>query len=500
MRSTPCALGLLLGGALGLGACAPDGPFLQVSIEGIPEAAASITAYTLLNDRIANQTPTFPTDARTSLVMGLLLDRPAAGALSVAVGAQDEGGCLLATGDVLTAVREQDTVLKLELPLSRLAMPLCETRSAAILGAEPGQISTAGRTPRGERGLDVLGWGFRPGTTVRIGGVPQCATLSSARRLHVDAPVLVQPPGPALIEVQVPGAEAVQSASSLIVNMAPIEAMWRPPQRYAPSAELLDVAAMPQAPGLPPQVLALDRLGQGWLYRFDTDLAGDRQLTADPAGRLFTLSELQLGQSAALAAADLDGDGRTDLAVVSPVGSFLLRRTDSGALETLASRPTILGQDAALADLDGDGRADWLVAGDALRVYRNPGDGRFADVESQRIELPTAALAVADLDGDGAKDVVAVAAPPSPLVRVLYNRGGLLTEPRDYAVRACPASNPRPGLVVALLDDDSLPDLAVNGSAALLLNRGGSFEYRYIGGVTPCFGGSAVAAADLKEN
>lgn len=397
LRSTiRWALGLVLGGALGLGACAPDGPFLQVSIEGIPDGAASITAYALLNDRLANQAPTFPTGTRTSLVMGLLLDHPATGSLSVTAGAQDESGCLRATGDVLTAVREQDTVLKLELKLSPLATPLCETRGAAILGAEPGQISTAGRTPRGERGLDVLGWGFRPGTTVRIGGVPQCATLSSVRRLHLDSPVLVQPPGPALIEVQVPGADAVQSGSSLIVNMAPIEAMWHPPQRYAPSAELLDVAAVPPAAGLPPQVVALDRLGQGWLYRSETDLAGDKRLTADPAGKLFTLPELQLGQSAALAAGDLDGDGRTDLAVVSPVGSFLLVRTASGALAPSASRPTILGQDSALVDLDGDGRADWLVAGDSLRVYRNPGDGRFGDAESQRIELATAALAVAD--------------------------------------------------------------------------------------------------------
>ena len=115
-------------------------------------------------------------------------------------------------------------------------------------------------------------------------------------------------------------------------------------------------------------------------------------------GRQLALRDAGIAAAGAhhLAAADLDGDGRTDLAVVSPVGSSLLRRTDGGALELSASHPTILGQDAALADLDGDGRADWLVAGDTLRVYRNPGDGRFGDVESQRIELATAALAVAD--------------------------------------------------------------------------------------------------------
>ena len=119
----------------------------------------------------------------------------------------------------------------------------------------------------------------------------------------------------------------------------------------------------------------------------------------------------------AVAAADVDGDGRTDLYFVNQAGpNALYRNLGDGRFEDITATAGVAVGDracvgASFADIDGDGDPDLYVtsvrAGNLL--FRNDGDGRFTDI--------TAAAGVGgsgqhasgavffDADGDGDLDL-----------------------------------------------------------------------------------------------
>lgn len=123
---------------------------------------------------------------------------------------------------------------------------------------------------------------------------------------------------------------------------------------------------------------------------------------------------------AALAAGDFDGDGRTDLSVLSFQDSrtLLLFYRGSGAQEFEGPRPTDIGPSAGRwltsGDVDGDGRADLVVSSrdliapgvfGSVSVWRSAGDGTF--VGGTAFPGPSAYSSIlADLDADGRPDLV----------------------------------------------------------------------------------------------
>jgi hypothetical protein len=132
--------------------------------------------------------------------------------------------------------------------------------------------------------------------------------------------------------------------------------------------------------------------------------AGDGSLAS---AVLFSLSPATL--PASLTAADLDTDGRLDLAVAGRgAPPQWLRNRGRGGFEPAAS----LGEDLreysvlAAADLDGDGAVDLLLGGNAeVRLFRNRGGGKLE--RSERLHArAVASIDVRDLDGDGAQDLL----------------------------------------------------------------------------------------------
>jgi hypothetical protein len=110
-------------------------------------------------------------------------------------------------------------------------------------------------------------------------------------------------------------------------------------------------------------------------------------------------------------AADFDGDGTKDLAIIDETASAAVLRGLSGGaygmLEPLGpsgARPYAL----AVHDVDGNGRADVLVGYTNARsiVFFNDGPMRFTPVPFGDAEGVTYGFAVADLDTDGALDIV----------------------------------------------------------------------------------------------
>jgi len=126
------------------------------------------------------------------------------------------------------------------------------------------------------------------------------------------------------------------------------------------------------------------------------------------------------GEPAAVAAADLIGSGHVDLVVATANGmvSVLLHGASPGTFLPGVNYPA--GTNPAgvqVADLNGDALPDILVAdylGALLVLFQNPaGDGTFQPAVSYAThDYGSCSLAVGDLDGDGRPDVVVANAGP----------------------------------------------------------------------------------------
>ena len=140
---------------------------------------------------------------------------------------------------------------------------------------------------------------------------------------------------------------------------------------------------------------------------------------AAASGRFGTPVTVTAGVAATLVAADLDGDGRRDLAFVSgdavwaamhdPVGGRAFAAPVRLAVESL---PTCL----AAVDLDRDGHTDLVLGSRASADFGAPGalqtlhndaaqPGRFVPLQRVALALRSWHCVVADFDGNGAPDL-----------------------------------------------------------------------------------------------
>jgi hypothetical protein len=194
--------------------------------------------------------------------------------------------------------------------------------------------------------------------------------------------------------------------------------------------------------------------------------------------------------------ADLDGDGKPDLAVgdASSHGISLYRNiSTAGTLDVSSFAPRVFIPTPAVsespweivaADVDGDGKLDLLEANrgnNTIAILRNtatPGNlttSSFApSVNLAAGDLPVG-VAAKDIDGDGRADLVA-ANLNSGNVAVFRNLGaaGSLST-NDFAAPVFfPAEAGTHSLVVADLDGDSKPDIAtanhIANSVSILRN------------------------------
>jgi FG-GAP-like repeat/FG-GAP repeat len=108
--------------------------------------------------------------------------------------------------------------------------------------------------------------------------------------------------------------------------------------------------------------------------------------------------------SSTLFGADVDGDGRDELAVAGGIGLSVLRLDRPGTMTLLRQEPLPRGATVLAADLDGHGSAS-LVSYDPATgrlVERSPPPGQMRDFGTVR---PLRALRAGDFDGDGRDDL-----------------------------------------------------------------------------------------------
>lgn len=202
----------------------------------------------------------------------------------------------------------------------------------------------------------------------------------------------------------------------------------------------------------------------------------------------------------AVCAADLDGDGKLDLAVSNWNSNSvsLLRGAGDGTFTPLAAVSCGVRPYELLAtDLNEDGIADLVVASNgqsAIHVLLGLGNAAFAAPVPYYLPDAGLALAAGDLDSDSHVDIVATANQSGCVVfrgngnGTLGNGTGLATGQIAYT------------LALGLLDGDATLDLAVgnsgsSGVAVLMGSGAGGFGAPAFHPVDAC-GGIAIADFD----
>jgi hypothetical protein len=222
---------------------------------------------------------------------------------------------------------------------------------------------------------------------------------------------------------------------------------------------------------------------------------GDGTFTPQPAfdagGPIYNNGEFNGDQ---LVAADMNGDGKTDLVVSTTTGPLSGFLGDGHGNFTLSDQPAVTRSDdggqIAVGDLNGDGipdivstqyfpaPSDGTTASPAtLSVLLGTGGGMFAPAISVPLPLPdnyqnslnngegtgVTAVAVGDVNGDGVPDIVLQTASDGEIVLPGKGDGSFGT---GYFVNVHEDQRPDLTLALADLNGDGRPDLVTVGNDA----------------------------------
>jgi hypothetical protein len=181
-----------------------------------------------------------------------------------------------------------------------------------------------------------------------------------------------------------------------------------------------------------------------------------------------------------VAFADINGDGRPDLAATADGPDRVLLRLNTGGGVFGAAVPVPVGagtgaHSLATLNIDNDADVDLVVTlqnTNQVRVLVNTGGVLTAGASTGVGGTEPRMLAVADLDGNGFVDVV-TSNRASGDISVLLNSAGVLGAPALYAIGVEPR-----GVALADVDGDLLPDIVVGEhdgrTVEVLLNLPGS--------------------------
>jgi hypothetical protein len=206
-------------------------------------------------------------------------------------------------------------------------------------------------------------------------------------------------------------------------------------------------------------------------------------------------------QTQAVAAGDFNSDGRVDLMVTlntPQLGLALLTGTGTGTFNAPTFFPNTSGFDSpaiAATDLNGDGRLDLVVmhniacftapcrAARSITVLLGNGDGTFQTPSEVNVGTGPCSMAVVDLNRDGIKDVAIGGGNTELSVLIGVGNGTFVQQPVVTLVAGGDPFSASNDVGVGDLNRDSILDLVVplgngHGNAILIGNGNGTFQVR----------------------
>jgi uncharacterized repeat protein (TIGR01451 family) len=177
----------------------------------------------------------------------------------------------------------------------------------------------------------------------------------------------------------------------------------------------------------------------------------------------------------AVAVADVNEDGKPDILVTtnpSTTAATLTVATGNGdgTFSTSSTGIAAAPVSIASADLNGDHHVDLVVAhsqGDLITILLGKGDGTFGPPAAFSLVNTPSRVLTADINGDGKADLVVMFTTAAPAYAVLYGNGdGTFQKPVSYNLTTMPSA-----IAVADVNNDGRPDVVVTSNG---LNYQGS--------------------------